>query len=30
MNPRFTGAKVGDFPVGKPDTMVVGGGDRRK
>ena len=30
MNPRFTGAKVGDFSVGKPDTMVVGGGDRRE
>ena len=29
MNPRLTGAKLGDFPVGKPDKMVVGGVDRR-
>ena len=29
MNQRFTGAKVGDFSVGKPDKMVVGG-DRRE
>ena len=29
VNPRLTGAKVGDFPVGKPDKMVVGGVDRR-
>ena len=25
MNPKFTGAKVEDISVGKPDTMVVGG-----
>ena len=30
MNLRLTSAKVGDFPVGKPDKMVVGGGDRRE
>ena len=29
MNLKLTGAKVGDIPVGKPDTMVVGGRDRR-
>ena len=29
MNQRFIGAKVGDFSVGKPDKMVVGG-DRRE
>ena len=29
MNQRCSGAKMGDFPVGKSDTMVVGGGDRR-
>ena len=30
MNPKFTGAKVGEIPVGKPVKMVVGGGDRRE
>ena len=30
MNLKLTGAKVGDIPVGKPDTMVVGGRDRRE
>ena len=29
MNPKLTGAKMGDNPVGKPGTMVVGG-DRRE
>ena len=29
-NPKLTGAMVGDFPVGKPNTMVVGGRDRRE
>uniref|UniRef100_A0A7N2M4C3 Uncharacterized protein n=1 Tax=Quercus lobata TaxID=97700 RepID=A0A7N2M4C3_QUELO len=27
---KLTGAKVGDILVGKPDTMVVGGRDRRE
>ena len=30
MNQKLTGAKVGDFPMGKFDKMVVGGGDRRE
>ena len=30
MNPKLTGAKVGDILVGKPGTIVVGGGDRRE
>ena len=30
VNSRLTGAKVGDFPVGKPDKREVGGGDRRE
>ena len=30
VNPRLTGAKVGDFLVGKPDKIVVEGGDRRE
>ena len=30
MNLRFTGAKVGDFPVGKSDKMEVVGGVRRE
>jgi len=30
VNPRLTGAKVGDFSVGKPNKMVVGGEDRRE
>uniref|UniRef100_A0A7N2MI33 Uncharacterized protein n=1 Tax=Quercus lobata TaxID=97700 RepID=A0A7N2MI33_QUELO len=30
MNPKLTGAKLGDIPVGKLDTMVVGGRDRRE
>ena len=30
MNQKLTGAKVGDIPVDKPDTMVVGGRDRRE
>ena len=30
MNPRFSGAKVGDFPVGKADMRVVGGGVGRE
>ena len=30
VNPRLTGAKMGDFLVGKPDKMEVGGGDRRE
>ena len=30
MNLKLTGTKMGDFPVGKPDTMVVGGRDRRE
>ena len=30
MNPKLTGAKVGDILVGKPGTTVVGGGDRRE
>ena len=30
VNQKLTGAKVGDFPVGKSDKMVVGGGDRRE
>ena len=30
MNSKLTSTKVGDFPVGKPDTMVVGGRDRRE
>ena len=29
MNPKLTGAKVGDILAGKPGTIVVGGGDRR-
>ena len=29
VNPRLTSAKVGGFPMGKPDKMEVGGGDRR-
>ena len=29
-NPKLTGAKVGDILVGKPDTMAVGGRDRRE
>ena len=28
MSPRFTSAKVGDFSVGKPNRMVVGGARR--
>ena len=30
VNLRFTGAKVGDFPVGKSDKMEVVGGARRE
>ena len=30
LNPRCSDAKVGVFPVGKPDMLVVGGGVRRK
>ena len=30
VNPRHTGAKVGVFLVGKPNKMVVEGGDRRE
>ena len=30
MNQKLTGAKVGDIPVDKPDTMVVGGRYRRE
>ena len=30
MNPKLIGAKVGNIQVGKPSTMVVGGGDRRE
>ena len=30
MNQRWSGAKIGDFPVGKSDKMVVGGADRRE
>nr|XP_023883457.1 uncharacterized protein LOC111995759 [Quercus suber] len=30
MNQRCSGAKMGDFPVGKSDMMVVGGGVRRE
>ena len=30
MNQKLTGAKVGHIPVSKPDTMVVGGRDRRE
>ena len=30
MNQKLTGAKVGDFPMGKSDKMVVGGGDRKE
>ena len=30
MNPKLTGAEVGDILVGKPGTIVVGGGDRRE
>ena len=30
MNPRFSDAKVGDFPVGKPDMWLVQGGIRRE
>ena len=30
MNQKLTSAKVGDILVGKPDTMVVGGRDRRE
>ena len=30
VNPKLTGAKVGDFPVGEPDKMEVGGRDRRE
>ena len=30
MNPKLTGAKVGDILVGTPGTIVVGGGDRRE
>ena len=30
MNQKLTGAKVGDIPVSKLDTMVVGGRDRRE
>ena len=29
-NSKLTGAMVGDIPMGKPDTMVVGGRDRRE
>ena len=30
MNQKLTGAKVGDILVSKPNTMVVGGRDRRE
>lgn len=30
MNPRFSGAQVGIFPMGKVDTVVMGGGIRRE
>ena len=30
VNLRLTGAKVGDFPVGKSDKIEVVGGDRRE
>ena len=30
VNPRLIGAKVGDFLMGKPDKMVVGGGDKKE
>ena len=30
MNPRFSDAKVGDFPVGKPDMWLVRGGVRKE
>ena len=30
MNQKLTGAKVGDFSMGKFDKMVVGGGNRRE
>ena len=30
LNPRRSDAKVGVFPVGKPDMLVAGGGVRKK
>ena len=30
MNPKPTGAKVGEISVGKTIKMVVGGGDRKE